>query len=262
MIRYLRLWTAFFRNCLARELEYRGHIIMQFLLDLTWYSVQVALFEVLYLNTHSIAGMDHGEMLVFLGTLFITDAVNEMFFSHNFSRFPKLVAAGELDFYLIKPVSTYFISFTRHMLISSWLNLAIGLGVLLYGMNEVGLAPAPQMIALYIVMVVCGNTILLSLQAAVAAIAVFLVQADGIQHVFYTLYQFAMKPDAIYSRWMRRILLFVFPLALVASVPSRALLGTLTPDLAVLNIGGAFVLFFVSKWFFSWSLKHYSGASA
>src|ERR1700754_210090 len=136
MMRYLRLWAAFFRNCFARELEFRGHIAMHFLLDMTWYSVQVALFEVIYLNTENVAGMNHGEMIVFLGSLFITDSINEILFAPNFSRFPRLVAAGELDFYLIKPVSTFFMSFTRYMLISSWLNLAVGICVLVYGLNE------------------------------------------------------------------------------------------------------------------------------
>ncbi len=262
MIRYLRLWAAFFRNCVTREMEYRGHFFMQFLIDMVWYGVQVALFEVIYLSTDSVAGMRHGEMVVFLGTLFVTDAINEMLFSPNFTRFVRLIGAGELDFYIIKPVSTFFISSTRYIRMSSWLNLAIGIAILLSGIAEAGLAPAAGDIALYVLLVICGVLVILSFQGFVMAVAVLIVQAEGIQHLFYTVYQLATKPDAIYSRWMRRALLSVFPLALVASVPSRALLGTLTPEVLVLSLAVVPCIFFLSTSCFRWALKHYSGASA
>ncbi len=262
MIRYLRLWAAFFRNCVTREMEYRGHFFMQFLIDMVWYGVQVALFEVIYLNTSSVAGMNHGEMYVFLGTLFVTDAFNEMLFSPNFTRFIRLIGAGELDFYIIKPVSTFFISSTRYVRMSSWLNLAVGIAVLLSGIAEAGLAPAASDIALYVLLTVGGVLVILSFQGCVMAAAVFIVQADGIQHLFYTVYQLGTKPDAIYSGWMRRVLLSVFPLALVASVPAQALLGTLTPALLVSSLVVVACTFLVSTGLFRWSLKHYSGASA
>ena len=262
MIRYLRLWTAFFRNCVTREMEHRGHFFMQFLIDIVWYGVQVGLFEVIYLNTDNVAGMNHGEMVVFLGTLFIVDAINEMLFTSNFTRFPRLIAAGELDFYLIKPVSTFFISSTRYIRMSSWLDLAIGVAVLFYGITEAGLAPGTGDVILYLLLIACGVVVMLSLQGCTMAIAVLLVQAEGIHHLFFTLYQIGTKPDAIYNRWMRRVLLSVFPLAFIASVPARVLLGTFTPSLALATAVVVPLLFFLSTRFFGWSLKHYSGASA
>lgn len=262
MIRYARLWAAFFRNCITREMEYRGHFFMQFIVDMVWYGVQVALFEVIYLNTSSIAGMSYGEMAVFLGTLFITDAVNEMLFSSNFVRFPRLIAAGELDFYIIRPVSTFFISLTRYIRLSSWLNLAVGIGVLLYGIVKAGLVLSVGDIALFLLLAACGVVVMLSMQGIVMAIAVLMVQADGIQHVYYSVYQLGMKPDAIYSRWIRRILLSVFPLAFIASVPAQVLLGKLTPELLLCVVVVVPSMLAISTWVFRRALRQYSGASA
>lgn len=262
MMRYMRLWAAFFRNCISREMEYRGHLFMQFMIDMVWYSVQVALFEVIYLNTESVAGLSRPEMMVFLGSLFVIDAINMALFSHNFWQFPNLITSGELDFYLIKPVAPVFVSFTRYPNIASWMNLVVGVGVLVYGIVHAGISPTIASVSLFVVLVCCGNVVMLSLQILVASWAVFLVQADGIQMLFHSLYQFGTKPDAIYARTFRRFLLFVFPLALIASVPSQALLGTLSPALALWNIGAAFGLFFIAVKVFNWSLRHYSGASA
>jgi len=262
MVRYLRLWAAFFRNCITREMEYRGHFFMQFMIDMAWYAVQIALFEVIYLSTNSVAGMTHEEMIVFLGAMFVIDAINMIFFSHNFWMFPGLIARGELDFYIIKPVSTFFMSFTRFPNIASWLNLAVGVSVLVYGLLEANIAPSMGEWAMFLLLAVCGNAIMLAMQAMVASVAVFLVQAEGIQMIFHTLYQFSIRPDAIYGHLFRRILLYFFPLALIVSVPSRALLGTLTPEMALWNIAASIIIFYLATRFFTWSLKHYSGASA
>lgn len=262
MTRYLRLWAAFFRNCISREMEYRGHLFMQFLIDMAWYGVQLALFEVIYLNTDNVAGLSRPEIMVFLGSLFVVDAINMALFSHNFWQFPNLITSGELDFYLTKPVAPVFVSFTRYANIASWLNFAVGLGVLVYGIVQAEIQLTVWTVALFALLVVCGNVIMLSLQILIASVAIFLVQADGIQMLFHSVYQFGTKPDAIYSRMFRRFLLFVFPLALIASVPSQVLLGTISPGLALWNIGAAIGLFFVAVKVFNWSLRHYSGASA
>ncbi len=262
MIRYLRLWAAFFRNCITREMEYRGHFFMQFMIDMVWYGVQVALFEVIYMSTGSVAGMGRGEMITFLGSMFVIDALNMVFFSHNFWMFPGLIARGELDFYIIKPVSTFFMSFTRFPNVASWLNLAVGASVLVYGLAEAGLSPGIGAFALFALLAVCGNIIMLSMQSLVASVAIFLVQAEGIQMVFHTFYQFGTRPDAIYGQLFRRLLVYIFPLALIASVPSRALLGTITPELAVWNVVASVLIFFAATRFFTWALKYYSGASA
>lgn len=262
MVRYLRLWAAFFRNCITREMEYRGHFFMQFMIDIVWYGVQIALFEVIYLNTSSVAGFTRPEVIVFLGSLFVIDALNMIFFSQNFWMFPRLIAKGDLDFYLIKPVSAVFMSFTRFPNVASWLNLVVGISVLVYGLMEAQIAPTAGTLGLFLLLAVCGNVIMLSMQILVASIAVFLVQADGIQMLFHTVYQFGTRPDAIYGRMFRRVLLYIFPLALIASVPSQALLGVLTPALAVWNIVASVLLFFIAVKTFNWSLSYYSGASA
>ena len=76
-----------------------------------------------------LAGFTRPEVIVFLGSLFVIDALIMIFFSQNFWMFPRLIAKGDLDFYLIKPVSAVFMSFTRFPNVASWLNLAVGVSV-------------------------------------------------------------------------------------------------------------------------------------
>lgn len=263
MFRYLRLWVSFFKNCLAREMEFRTHFVLYFLVDVAWYGVQIALFQVLFLYTPSIGGLKSADMTIFLGTLFIVDGINMMMISTNFWRFPGYVVSGELDFYVNKPVSPFFMTFFRYTNVASVLNLLTAIAFLIYGIHISANAFSFGQMLLFGVMVISGTVILLAMQTVMASISIFLVNAEGIQHIFHSLYQFAMKPSSIYSRSMQRMFLSIFPMALVASVPARVLYdGSISTGLIVWHLCASVLFITLATRFFNWSLKYYSGASS
>lgn len=259
---YWRIWLSFFKNCLSREMEYRGHLFMQFMVDMVWYSVQIGLFEVIYLHTPDIAGFSRAEMLVFLGTLFVTDAVNMMLFSHNFWHFPEYVRTGELDFFLTKPASTFFLTCFRYINIAAILNLCFGIGFLLYALHLAGFVPPLLNIALFLILCCTGLCVNVAIQTFFAALSIWTVSGEGIQYLYHNLFNFASRPDAVYKGYMRRALLYLFPLALIASIPARALMGTLDIGLAIWSICAGGIFLWSALAFFDWALSHYAGASS
>lgn len=257
----LRLWGLFLAQALSREMEYRLHLWLSFCIDVVWYAVQVGLFEIIYLHTPTVAGWGRAEMAVFLGTLFVVDALNMALFSTNFWRLPQYVLTGELDFFLLRPVSPFFLIFLRYPNVASFLNLAVALTVLGYGLS---LAPPPSVWAAvaYPLFVVHGLLCLLSFQALIGAIAIRIVAAEGIQQTFHILYQFGMKPDSIYTPLLRRVLLYVFPMGLVASVPAQVVLGKVSLELIGAGLLLPPLLLAASRWMFLRTLRFYTGASA
>ncbi|GBD07400.1 hypothetical protein HRbin21_01224 [bacterium HR21] len=257
----VRLWAIFLAQALSREMEYRLHLWLSFLIDVVWYAVQVGLFEVIYLHTPVIAGWSRDEMAVFLGTLFVVDALNMALFSTNFWRIPQYVLTGELDFFLLKPVSPFFLVFLRYPNVASFLNLAVALTVLGYGIGRV--APPPLWAAVaYPIFLLNGLLCMLSFQALIGAVAIRILAAEGIQQTFHIMYQFGMKPESIYTPLLRRVLLYIFPMALVASVPAQVLLGKASLELVIAGLLIPPALLGVSRWTFLRALRSYTGASA
>jgi ABC-2 type transport system permease protein len=202
-------------------------------------------------------------MRLFLGTLFIVDGINMMMISTNFWRFPQYVTSGELDFYIIKPVSPFFMVFFRYINVASILNLITAVVFLLYGLHISAHEYSFGQIVVYIGAIMSGTVILLAMQTMMASLSLFLVNAEGIQHIFHSLYQFAMKPSSIYSRTMQRMFVSVFPMAMVASIPARVLYDSTIPSwLIVWQLFGAVVFITIAVRFFRWSLKFYTGASS
>ncbi len=260
--RLLRLWWSFFKNSLSRELEFRWHFLAMFSMDIVWYLVQYLMFDVLYLYAPQLGGWHRNDIMVFLGTMFVIDALNMLLTSSNFWAFPELVRSGELDFYLSKPVSTAFLAMFRFPSIGSMFNLIVALGFLIYSLSAVPLADRILGIVLYPLFIVLGLVAMIAFQYLFMALAIRMVAAEGIQWILHSLHSLGQRPDSIYRGFMRRALLTIFPMAMIASVPARLLQAD--PDFLELLISGVctVVYLFLSIYIFERTLVKYSGASA
>jgi ABC-2 type transport system permease protein len=69
-------------------------------------------------------------------------------------------------------------------------------------------------------------------------------------------------PTDVYAGAIRVFFTFVLPIALVATLPSSALLGILAPETALYPLIVAPALLLVSNRFWTYSLRKYSSASS
>ena len=261
-MRLLKLWFAFFKNCLSRDMEFRGHFFLQIMVDIVWCAVQIGFFEVMYMYTPSFAGLNKSELYLFLGTLFIVDSINMILVASNFWHFPRYVNTGELDFFLLKPVSVFFLSFFRFANIASIMNFMMSLIVFTVGVVLYEPTISMSQWAMWVIGIICGSTVLISFEAFVGSLSFYFVNSSGIHSIFYVLYNIAMRPHEIYGINIQRMLITVFPMALIASVPASMLWSSnpFPAFASMIAVTAMFALF--SVYFFNHALKHYDGASS
>ena len=243
-------------------MEFRLHYALQVLVDIIWCAVQIGFFEVMFMYTPAFAGLSRSEAYLFLGTLFIVDSLNMMLVASNFWHFPRHVNTGELDFFLLKPVSPLFLSYFRFINTASMVNVGVSIIIFIIGlmMHDQSISVF-QWIAWFIGLI-CGSLILFSLEAIVGSMSFFFVNASGVQSIFYALYQIAMRPDGIYNSMMRRIFITIFPLSLIASVPSSMLFQSASLEMFGVMVLISILMAYTAKQFFSFALKRYDGASS
>ncbi len=231
-------------------------------MDIVWYGVQYLLFEVLYLYVPRFGGLNHDEIMVFLGTMFVIDALNMMLTSSNFWAFPEMVRSGELDFFLLKPVSPAFLSMFRYPSVGSLFNFFVALSFLIYAMSGVPLMDRMPGLLLYPLYIGLGLGTMVAMQYIFMAISIYTIGADGIQWILFNLHTLGARPDSMYTGIFRKILLTAVPMAMLASVPTRLLLPN--PDYTLIGISGACAVayMFISLRVFYRALSRYSGASA
>jgi ABC-type uncharacterized transport system permease subunit len=76
-------------------------------------------------------------------------------------------------------------------------------------------------------MLAIGSFVFYVVQMAFLIPTFWLHSSSGLWELRFQVEKYAERPDQIYSRWLRRILLSVVPLAFLISVPTHALFSGL-----------------------------------
>jgi ABC-2 type transport system permease protein len=156
-------------------------------------------------------------------------------------------------------------------------NVAVGVGVAIYGLARLHYVPGPLELALYSLYVACGVVIYYSLMIALAATSVWLGRNQSLFDFWFYLTNFSRYPMEIYrGPWgspLRAAFTFCIPVLVAVNVPARILVrlprpGTaeagatlywFLPAFTLLATAGSLL---VSRWIFQRALQSYRSASS
>ncbi|MDZ4662825.1 MAG: ABC-2 family transporter protein [Pseudomonadota bacterium] len=262
MKKHFNLLLAFFKVSLIAEMEFRFNMVLKIVADVVWYVAQLSIFEILFLHSTHYADWDLPSVRVFLGILFFTDVFYMLFFSENLSRVSTMVRNGELDLLLAKPVNALFMVSFRKIDIGYFLNLIIVVGYLFWAINKLPIDLTAWNILWFCLMAPASLVVSYSVRVFFASLSIIFVNAEGVSYLWYSLYRLGTRPDSIYPTALRYLILTVLPVAFLASVPSRFLLGKQESWMYWEVPLVCFLLFFGCIRFWNYSLKKYSSASS
>ncbi len=90
---------------LSHIMTFRLGFFAPFFINTSYFLVQLFAFEAIYGHVDSIRGWGHGEILIFIGTFSLIDALNMTICFFGVISIPEKIQTGELDLYLTKPVN-------------------------------------------------------------------------------------------------------------------------------------------------------------
>lgn len=261
-MRYLRLYLHFLRFSFSKAMEFRIDFFFRIIMDLLFYSVQFAFFHIIYLHTPLLGGWDMEQMRVFIVSFIFIDALFMTVFSTNCWWFPIYINRGDLDYYLVKPVSTLFFLSFKDFAANSFLNLLIAIGLLAWGLasfpEELSALKAIVFIALLI-----NGTVLYFLVNLIFLLAVFWTQSPrGFGDLFFSVSHIMERPHKIYQGWTRKAFTFVLPFTLMASYPAQFLLEDGQWGLLWTIFGVTIMFFLLVQLIWRLGLRSYSSASS
>jgi len=97
-----------------------------------------------------------------------------------------------------------------------------------------------------------------------AAISFWIVRAQGLVYGYFNFLNIARYPDVIFPKLFRFIFGWIIPVVIIANIPARLLIKPLGQPLllvAHLAIASA-IVFWLSRIFWRFALRHYSSASS
>ena len=259
--KYLGLYIAMFKASFIADLEYRANFFARVMTDVFWYIAQVMTFEVLYQYTDKIGDWNAAQMRVFLGLLFVIDALYMIFIHENLENITEKVRKGDLDLLLAKPVNSQFMLTLQKANTAIFGNLLLGTGWLIYALN--GLPDFNYLRLLWLIFLVpCSLAVVYSMRFMFSATAVIFTRSENLQFLWWQVYRLGMRPDSMYNPYLKYALLTVLPVGAIVSIPARALLNP--PELTYLlwPLLLAPILIYGTHRFWNYALKFYSSASS
>jgi len=225
MRRYFRLYLYFLRFSFSRAMEFRVDFFFRIGMDLFWNATYLTFFAVIFLHTGLLGGWNKDQVYVFAGALFVTDALHMTIFSNNMWWFPIYVNRGDLDYYLVRPVSSLFMLSLRDFAANSFINLLVAFGILTWALARYPGGLGAGAVALFLALILLGAFINFVVGMAFNIPVFWLHNADGVRNIFWSLGSTSGRPHRIFKGLVLKVLTTVLPFALIASFPVDSLFG-------------------------------------
>lgn len=260
--RHIRTYLALVRFSLSRTMEFRFDLFFRFIMDCIFYSLSIAFFHIIFMHTQLLAGWGYHEVLLFLAGGLLLDGIFMTAIARNIWELPRLVNKGELDFQIIRPVSTLFFVMTRHFDFSSFLNVLLGFAILVYA---IGLFPEPLTISqlLGYGFLLLNGLVLMVILRMFTVLPVFWTHSElGFHMLYSSLEQVTERPEVIFRGVSHVIFTTVFPFIIMTSFPARWFFGDLSWLEFSYALSLSLIFFFLMLYVWSRGMKVYTSASS
>lgn len=223
MRRYLRLYGHFLRLSFARSAQFRLDFAFRVLMDVVWNVHYLGMFALFAWHAPTLGGWDVHQLRVFTGAIFVVDALQMTLVANGAWELPFAINRGDLDYHLVRPVSTLFMVSLRDIAVSSAVNLLIAMAILGWSL---GVYPRPLdagALVGFLLLLPLGVVIHWALHLLALSTAFWTQSTKGLRDLFWTSVDFAFRPVGVYPSWMRRLLTTVLPVGVIVSFPCRVL---------------------------------------
>jgi ABC-2 type transport system permease protein len=244
-------------------MSFKANFLLWIVVELLWFSLQLAFVAVIYQHTDRIVTWSKWEVVMLMGASHFIQQVFGAIFLTNCTQLSEHIRTGKLDFMLLMPVNTRFLISLRQVDLGGFVNAASALVVMLYAGRQLQLMPSASQGLGFLLLCVASIFIHYSLLFLLSSVSFWTVRAQGIVWGYYNLFNIARMPDAAFRGFFKVFFTFAIPMLLVANVPVKLLVAKLgSPWEMALLAGMSGLCFLVSEAGWRYALRHYTSASS
>ncbi len=259
---FFRLLWLNFRIGFMTELEYRSNFWVQIVQSVLSIAAALGRLGVIFYHTSSLGGWSPDEMLALVGVYYIMLGLINLVIQPSMQRIMNDVRKGTLDFALTKPEDTQLLVSVRQIEIWKVVDVGLGLGILVIALRRLGENIGLAEASLFLLMLLAGAGIVYSFLLMLTTTCFWFVRTENVLVIFQSLYEAGRWPVGIYPGWLQFALTSMVPIAFAVTVPAQALTARLNSQTLLLALALSAALLLASRWFWTFGIKHYSGASA
>jgi ABC-2 type transport system permease protein len=251
---------------LRARLTYRADFMLQVLFGVLWQASTLTFAGLLLTRFRSGLGSFPSDgVLLVIGIRLLSHGFYVLIFN-NLDDLPRLVDEGRMDGFFVRPLPVLTQLVLSQFRVNSFGDLAVGISTLGYALATIHVSWTYGKILFLIAAFVSGVLVEAAVQLTVACLALRTPAAKVLSTWITELMgTFGNYPLSILSRQVAALFTFVLPLAFIAYFPAEVILGV-APRHGVMSVlvhaspAAGFILFFMARRCWSWSLRAYRTA--
>jgi ABC-2 type transport system permease protein len=258
----LRVALLHLRVGIMTDLQYRVNFALQVLQSLLQLTTGLVVFRLVYSHTTELNGWSQDELLAVLGVQIMMAGVIHAVIQPNMMRLTEEVRDGKLDHALTKPVDSQMLVSVRRVEIWQAVDVLVGAVVIFVALTRLGGDLGTLDLLAFAAALVLGAVLLYCFWMLLTTLSFWVVNMWHLPELFEGVFQTGRWPIGIYPTWLRIGVTFLVPIAFAVTVPAEAVTSRLEWQTLAFAAGFAVLFFAVTRWFWRFGLRSYSGASA
>lgn len=242
---------------------FRLDFFAPFFIDGSLFVIQLLTFGVIYSNVDTIGGWRQGEMILYIGTFSLLNAINMTLYFFGVNGIPGKVRSGELDLYLSKPVSPLFRLTFEHISPGSVPLILMSLCIIAYGVCISEMRLTVSQVFVYLFWIIIMAILYYDMEVIIRSVSLYIISMARMEQIEEAGIELCMKLPgiALYGAY-KFIFYLMLPYGIMATLPVQSMIGEMNYKLAAYGI--FVVILFSCATCIVWKrgLKHYNSASS
>lgn len=199
---------------------------------------------------------------IFILALFNFVSTLTQLFMRGIYNFRQKVVDGTFDFYLLNPLSELFYSLFSYTDPMDTLLIFPYLGLVVWAWLNVGYPVTLLSTTILLIILILACVMILSWHIFILAVGVRYLEVDNTIMLYRDLEKMAAMPIEIYGKAGASVLTYLFPFALMATIPARVVFGMYNLWLILIFVVLAFLQLKLALYLWRRALLSYSSASS
>ncbi len=234
-----------------------------FFVDGSLFVIQLLAFGVIYSNIDTIGGWHQGEMILYIGTFSLLNAVNMTLYFFGVNGIPDKVRSGELDLYLTKPVSPLFRLSFENISPGSVPLMIMSICIIAYGAAMSKVQVTALRVLEYLFWLLLMGILYYDMEVIIRSVSLYVVSMARMEQLEDAGINLCMKlPGIAFYGVYKFIFYLLLPYGIMATLPVQSMIGDMDYKLAMYGI--LVVVLFSAGACLMWKkgLKRYNSASS
>lgn len=258
----LKLIRSHLAYNLKRELEFRFNLAFFLFFNTLWIFVNFGAIFLIFNQAGTVAGWTSRDAYLLLFVYYLIAPFIRAFIIPGVEQMPELVRRGTLDFYLLKPVDPQFLISIKTIYWNQAIRPIAMLFVIPWYLFQINLSVSPFNWLMFLIVAFASVLGVYSAYFIISCFSFWFENIWNLEDLYREIMDISKLPADIFTGFLKNIIIFVIPVALIASIPTQILLGKINWYFSFIVFANSLILFVISRLCFKFALRRYGSASS